>query len=497
MSNGQSQSPRRNNTAQPLVVGMADRSAGVMTEVRPLISEGRGRGFRSTLLVAALAGAVLTPLIGCSFGGGESIESAVKPSGTRLTPTDFVASNVVQAAPTPALMPAPAEVSLDIGSAQTAEMLELGGVPFDANGVGNSGSPQPSATYTATYTTTAGAPLLEDARATPVGEPVFIDAKVGDINGKPIFASTFFDRGTLTLEPLGPRLREEARRMKPAEWREFARKEINRALDSLIEDELLRAEALANLTPEQKQGFFAFLERIQKETVSQSGGSREKANEALMESEGMDLATYMSQRSQAELIRYQLSEKIFQRVQVSRRDIELAYARYNDQFNPPPQYLFRIVAVRGDNPDAVATMQARIDSGESFEEIAKSELNTYKRAEGGLEARELKGELAKVSWFGSAALNDAAKTLTPGTTAGPITFGSGQAWLHLDSIEEKKISLYEAQTVIENGLRNERAEMERRRYIAKLRSRASIGDTEETARRLLEIAESRYLVAGL
>jgi hypothetical protein len=47
--------------------------------------------------------------------------------------------------------------------------------------------------------------------------------------------------------------------------------------------------------------------------------------------------------------------------------------------------------------------------------------------------------------------------------------------------------------MIENVLRKERADAERKRYIAKLRSRASIGDTEETARRLLEIAETRYL----
>ncbi len=466
---------------------------------------------RGGLLLAMVAGAAMVvPLAGCSFGGGESIESALKTSGSRLTPTDFVAAgsgNGSMSAPVQTSVPA--EMVVDIGAAEAGGAIELGGAAFDANGVGGAmssaggsagdgaGVPGPSATYTSTFTTTPGAPMLDDSRAMPVGEPVFIDAKVGDINGKPIFASTFFDRGTLTLEPLGPRLREEAKRKKPAEWREFARKEINSALDSLIEDELLRAEALANLTPEQKQGFFAFLERVQKETVSQSGGSRESANEKLMESEGMDLATYMSQREQAELIRYQLSEKIFQRVQVSRRDIELAYTRYNDQFNPPPKYLFRIVAVRGDNPDAVAAMQSRIDAGEAFEEIAKSEMNTYKRAEGGLEARELKGELAKVSWFGSAALNDAARSLAPGATAGPITFGSGKAWLHLDSIEEKKISLYEAQTVIENGLRSERADIERRRYIAKLRSRASIGDTEETARRLLEIAESRYLNVGL
>jgi hypothetical protein len=443
---------------------------------------------------------------GCEMGSSDSIESAVRQDGSRLSPADFVvaggATSTGGAESSSSGTPA---ASMIVDASEQAAAIEILNVNSEKDELDRAALNVGAATSagsdglgvnldpTATFATTPGTPMMSDVDSPPVGEPIFIDAKVGDINGKPIFASTFFDRGTLTLEPLGPRLREEAARLKPAEWRAFARKEINNALDSLIEDELLRAEALANLTPEQKQGFFAFLQRIEREQKSKSGGSREEANQALMESEGMSLSEYMSQRQQAELIRYQLSEKIFQRVQVSRRDIELAYTRFKDQFNPPPKYIFRIVAVPAADASAVAAMQARIDGGERFAEIAGSEANTYKRPEGGLESRDLKTDITEASFFGSAVLNDAAKAMSPGTTTGPIDFGTRKAWLHLETIEVKKTSLYDAQIMIENVLRKERADAERKRYIAKLRSRASIGDTEETARRLLEIAETRYL----
>lgn len=448
----------------------------------------------SARLVVMCGVASLASIGGCEMGSSESIEASLRPAGTRLSPADF-STGAANGAPTStaAMMVGATETAavssvLDVNAAEASSSLDVGA----ALPSGAADATMPTEAI-ANYAATPGGPAMSESDSPPVGQPVFIDAKVGDINGKPIFASTFFDRGTLTLEPLGPRLREEAKRLKPAEWREFAREEINNSLDALIEDELLRAEALADLTPEQKQGFFAFLQRLQREQISQSGGSRDSANESLMESEGMSLAEFMSQREQAELIRYQLSEKIFQRVQVSRRDIELAYTRFNDQFNPPPKYLFRIVAVPAGDAAGVAAMQARIDGGESFAAIAASEANTYKRPEGGLEPRELKTKIENASWFGSAALNDTAKALTPGRTAGPIDFGTRKAWLHLETIEVKSTSLYDAQIAIENALRKERADAERKRYIAKLRSRASIGDTEETSRRLLEIAESRYL----
>jgi hypothetical protein len=447
-------------------------------------------GVHRAPMLLAIAGAAACVLAGCSANESTDIASALRPHGRTLSPEDFVSPGSGPAAtppnPTTALqITSPAEAALASDDAlnvntQAPRELDLGG-----------NSPDIGADLS--VTAAPGVPILSTlpvGQPLPVGGPAFVDAKVGDINGKPIFASTFFDRGTLTLEPLGPRLQQEAARRKPEEWRDFARKEIQGSLDSLIEDELLRAEAFATLTPEQKQGFFAFIQQLQKGTVSEAGGSAEAANERLKATEGLSLDEFLSQRQQSELIRFQLSEKIVKRVQVSRRDIELAYERFNAQFNPPPEYLFRIVATE---PETVSAVQARIDAGEPFKDLASSDVNSYKRETGGLESRKLEGEIEKAAWFAGEALNTAARTLGEGKTVGPFAFGRRKAWLHLETVVRKSTPIYDAQLAIENVLRSERIAAERKRYIARLRSKASMSDVQETAARLLEIAESRYL----
>jgi hypothetical protein len=83
-----------------------------------------------------------------------------------------------------------------------------------------------------------------------------------------------------------------------------------------------------------------------------------------------------------------------------------------------------------------------------------------------------------------------------GQTVGPIEDGPAQLWLHLESVEDRKRSLYDAQLEVEDRVRGERAENQRKRYINTLRDRASISDVSNMVSALMEVAEKRYLPAA-
>ncbi|MBX3409691.1 MAG: hypothetical protein KF859_07370 [Phycisphaeraceae bacterium] len=333
-------------------------------------------------------------------------------------------------------------------------------------------------------------PAAPTQAAPPVGPPALIDSKVGDINGRPVYAGVF-------LAPMAERLRAEANRLRRDEWRRLARERINEELTRFIENELLRAEAINALTPEQKQGFFTFMRSIQQRVQSENLGSREAASQRIEETQGMSLDEYLREEEQRQLITFQINEKIRKRVSVSRRDVELEYARYYDTFNPPPKAFFRLVQIPADNADDIAAFERLRARGVPFAQIAGERFNRYKPDSGGLEERVYTGERAGAEFFGNADLNAAARTIAIGETAGPLTLGSSLAWLHLENIESRSMGLYEAQILIENTLRTTREREAKDRYVARLRQRASITDTDEMTRRLLAIAEARFYPPGM
>jgi hypothetical protein len=319
-----------------------------------------------------------------------------------------------------------------------------------------------------------------------LGPVALVDVKVGDINGRPVYANTF-------LDDMADQLRAEAARMKFPEWQKFAKDKIDEKLNREIRDELLRAEAVGNFSPEQKQGFLSFMKSVQERVQSQSLGSRAAADERLESTEGMSLDQYMKKREQEELIGFQLREKIEKRVSVPWRDIKQEYDRYFDSFNPPPKAQFRLVQIPADKPDDIKAFEEKRAAGESFATLAADKtLNRYKPETGGLEEREIKGDRAKAGLFGNEALNAAARTISPGETVGPIKVGDNQAWLSLDSIIEKNRTLYDAQMDIESILKRRRAAEATDKYIARLRERASISSSKDMTSQLLTVAESRF-----
>lgn len=313
-----------------------------------------------------------------------------------------------------------------------------------------------------------------------------VDAKVGDINGRPIFVSSFF-------EPIEARLVAEAARLDRNAWLRLAAEDIIvPRLDGLIADELLRAEALAALSPAQRQGLRSFLTSFRRDLVSENLGSEQLARRRLEEGSGQSLDDTLREKETDTLIRLALAQQINRRINVSWRDIRQRYERDQNIYNPPPTARFRMIRVPTARAEDVARINERLAAGEAFAEVATDSANGYERDLGGLYERPFSGEFTEGEFFGSPVLNDRARALSPGESSGAFEVGSSTTWLWLEGIERTSTSLYDAQLRISQELTLERRRREQQAYLNRLQERARVSNRDEMLMRLLRIAEERY-----
>lgn len=438
----------------------------------------------TALVVSAWLACVLS---GCAGDSGPTAR------GSRsLSPQDFVAARgasgaevVVSQAP---VQPAPGgalDVNLTSGRGGAGQSpVEISGPIGESRGLtdvqGRVGSPETG------------------AAGTPVGGPVLVDAKIGEVNGKPIFASTFFDVGSPTQEPLGRRLAARAKEAGRQAWVEFAAREIVNRLDEIIRPELLRAEALSNLPVEKQQGLFAWVQNLQEEARRQSGGSQEAFKRKLAE-EDLTPEQMLRMRQESALIYLELQQKVERRLNVTARDISQAYnGRFFDRYHHPPRYQFRLIMTPKDATEDVARVEQALAGGTPFEDVATLKANRYKRdddpAKAGLEVREIADARAMGELFASPVLNNAAGALIPGATSPRLDVGMSWAWLHLSGIIDPPDE-YAAQLPIEDELLRERRRVAEARYLERLAGRASVTSIPQMREQLLKIAMERYLPA--
>ncbi len=333
-------------------------------------------------------------------------------------------------------------------------------------------------------------PDAEVAPSLAKGE-AFIDAKVGDINNKAIYASEF-------LEPMGARLAAEAKKLKPDAWRKFASDLIREELVRMRDDELLRAEALSELKPEQRQGLAAMMDRWMEEQRLAAGGSSQAAQERLYNTKGQTLDEAVSEREKAELITFTLRRKVIDPVQITRQDLELTYEKLYPDYNPDPTAYLREILVDPTKTAAIADIRSQLEAGVPFIEVASRPENDYRPSRGGqLDPIKLKGTFNDTTFFAVKELNEAVKELRPGQWAGPIRYklSSGAervAFLFLERVEEVSTSFYDAQLSMENGLRDVAIRRAKAKYLEDLLRRASYTPLPEMVDRLLKIAEERY-----
>lgn len=411
---------------------------------------------------------------GCSRGGGVNIPTF---GGERLNAPDFVANDTSEA-----VQPATTQRATQperIGPVQASA-----GVDDVRVIVGSPNVPAPTTERAAASTPPERGASGSSSAATDV---VFVDAMVGQINGRPVYATEF-------LRPIESRLRAEARTMSRAEWLRSAQGQIRSALFEKMRDEILLAEFETSLTPVQRQGVLAFMEDLRSTLISENFGSEELATRRLSEEEGLTVDEKVRIMRDRELIRAQVRKALSDRVYVSWREVVQQYERDAERAAPPGRAALRMIQVPSSDTARVERVRAALAAGEPFADVATRE-SAFNPTGGGLYEISISAPTyAEGAIFRDETLNNAARALSVGQTSEPFAWNDNTVWLLLESyVRPPARTLYEQQLAILNELRQRRLNEEERRYFTQLLQRASVSDINEMERRLVEIAAQRYL----
>jgi hypothetical protein len=428
---------------------------------------------------ASISLASIIILAGGCGGGGER-------EGTRLSAADFAGGaptntpDRAEATPIPEVKPKPTASTSPAKPAPT---------PAPAAPAVPDATPEEVIATIGTPPTTIN--------AAPVGEPVLVDSKIGDVNNRALYASGF-------LEPMEAALTAKAIELKKAAkgderavreaWEQYAVEQIGTRLVTFIRDEIFRAEGLASLKPEQREGLSAYIGRLRDEEIRRNQGSLTMTDEEIArQTGGKSLDEYMRTREQTELIRFQLFQQIDRKIQVAWRDIKQQYESNQEKYNPDPTAYLRMIVVSAKDEAGIKEITDALAAGQDFAEVAAREVNLFNRDKGGLTSARFEGALAEATLTNFKPVNAAAVTLAPGAQAGPIDNGSTKAWVKMERVEQTRISLYDAQLGIENELFSERQNRAIEQYMRKLQQRASLSDLEEMGTRVLQFARERCL----
>lgn len=313
-----------------------------------------------------------------------------------------------------------------------------------------------------------------------------VDALVGQVNGRPVFADEFFG-------PIEDQLRQIAANPDRVAGREQFVRTIRGYFKQTVDSELIVAEAESQLSPEQQQGVLAWLKSMQEATIAERGGSRAAAEASLQAEEDKTLDEFMQQRREVSLALRLLNQRIEPRAIVSWREVEQAYQRDAKIYNPPSQV--RIGRIKLDavaDAAKIERVRALVKEGKKFSEIAKeldlSEGGVWQASElpaGGVQALPLAdGVLSRL------------KPLQPDQVSEELVQKEGfVVWFAIMEISQPRArSIYDRdlQLAITRQIQDVRRAIERQRYIASLRSRWVTDDIVEMEERLVGFALERY-----
>ncbi|MEQ9617275.1 MAG: peptidyl-prolyl cis-trans isomerase [Phycisphaerales bacterium] len=327
-----------------------------------------------------------------------------------------------------------------------------------------------------------------NTRTATLPERLIVDRMVGQINGKPIYASEFF-------RSMDARLRAEAQKLEPRAWLDFVSKQIDAELADRLTNELLLAEFQSALSLEERQGVIGFLAYIRENIRRQNRGSEARAEEQLLRTEGLTLDEKIEQQKEQQFIYEQVRREIKARVNVSYRDIKQRYERDAEMYTTEAEAVLRLIRVPADDEAAIGAVSDALALGADPAEIA-GEYSLYNKNENGLLRKQLGAtDYREADLFPAPEMNTPARDLAVGQTTAPIEYRGSVYWIHLESLRaSEKTSLYDTQLRIEQQIRAEREAEERRKYFFDLLENGSFSDSRAMKRELLEFAAERYLI---
>jgi len=318
------------------------------------------------------------------------------------------------------------------------------------------------------------------------GETYTVDAMVGHINGKPVYASRIFrEVGEQTLETLG--------RSKPVrEFRADLAELFGAKLGEMVSTSLVLAEAESQLSERERQGLQAMLAKHREDLISRHGGALALAEEYLQRERGLTLDEAVEQHRQRILISRYMQSKLMPRVHVGRREVERYYQEHHQEFNPPEKLTLRMIRV--EDEATADEVDAALEAGEPFAEVARR-YSTYRPDNGGMLPQFTcnRPEFDELAW---PALNRRVRLLEEGLHTPRTAIDGGWAWVYLEDVERKPGQpLREVFLEIEEQLRRQEFVRLERRYMSEMRQRGNFTPLDQMLAALIEVAVNRYGVA--
>lgn len=313
-----------------------------------------------------------------------------------------------------------------------------------------------------------------------------LDAMLGQVNGKPLYAQHI-------LKPMEPELKRLGRDLPLREFVTEAKKLVTGALISAIRDAQMLAKAEGHLKDGQKAGLNGIIERHREELLRQYGeGSLALAKANLFRDKGVTMEEELKHYREEQLVGYYMFEKVTPLINVTRRDIERYYYDHPAEFNKPETRQIRLLHAA--SPLAGMQIAESLKKGKTFEEVASDPaLNTFNPSKGGAFEDPIVG---KPELF-SPELSQATATLkAKGAWGGPVLVKEGDVWFVEVAAYSPGISrtLDESQLDIRNILSNEQRKKLSDRIYAQAAQEGSCSDPAMMAETLLNIAIFRYAV---
>lgn len=366
----------------------------------------------------------------------------------------------------------PAAADVDEGDASIARAGSTEGESAQA-------APQPDQITLAEKPATQRSEASEDGDAQQ--QVYVLDAMVGQVNGRAIYASHVF-------EPIGPQLAALGKSLPPSIFKQRATELIVGQLQTIVTNALILGEAERDLSIQERYGLVAMLQTRREELLRQFGeGSESVADSNVHQRTGKGLDEQLKNYREQVLVSRYINNHIGPKINVSRKDIERYYENNYETYNPPAGRTLRLIMV-GSQKDA-QHIQAQLAAGQSFDEVAKSPANQYRASQGGLMADRITGE----KFSGYDALNQAMVKLEQGQHSPMVEAGGSWWWVKVETYESGKgRSLEQVQLEIRQLLENQQRNSLGLEFRRKLLDEGSYNPIGQMTDSLVQIAMSRY-----
>ncbi|MBT5366188.1 MAG: hypothetical protein HOL14_06655 [Phycisphaerae bacterium] len=355
-----------------------------------------------------------------------------------------------------------------------------------------------------------------------VGVPITVEALVGQVNGRPVYANN-------VLAPMADQLRAESVKMNRSEFTDSIRNLLffetegmggiirGGRIYELVITELLLSEALGNMSKEQSYGVFSLLAQMRDNLASTQGGSRTQLRQSIEDESGVTTEEFLGMQRDQILIDALQNQKIWPKVNVTWRDIQREFEKLSTNTSVPTKEmdderieeilrslqagipLKDITAANGaitlgkirlpKEDDRIEYVTEALASGLPFQEVADSVgisesgvWGSFELGTGGIDGIGINEVFV-----------EKLKSISYGEVVPAFEFGSGVFWIIVLDIQEP-VSLYSRsiQIALRNVLRWVQFNKEKGRFIESLWGKGSLEEVKEMADRITTIAVRRY-----